>query len=205
MRVSLSSLFAGLVITITSAATSLQASAAPIVRDFDNYTSPPVTCCYSSSGVAVAVYPDLTVSGGVSGRVMNGLGWNDMQTSGANLYGSTDGFIDLLFTAPVHSLNFDLINGNPGDANLTVNYFDSNNVLLETVLVALATYGTPDSVRNVMGDAANIAHVRISGAANFAIDTISFELGPVDVPEPASLALMGLAAIGLVAARRRPT
>lgn len=202
MRISLASLSAGLIIS-TGMLTPFQASAAPIVRDFDNYTSPPVTCCYGTSGVKMAVYADLTVSGGESGRVMNAGGWNNLQTSGANLYGSQSGFIDLLFTAPVHNLAFDLIHGNFGSLSLTVDYFDSANALLEKALVPVTSYATPGSVKHVVGNAANIAHVRITGAANIAIDTISFELAPVSVPEPASMALMGVAAIGLMAGRRR--
>lgn len=56
----------------------------------------------------------------------------------------------------------------------------------------------------VLGTVTDIAHVRITGAANMATDTISFKLAPVDVPEPASMALMGLAALGLMAGRRHP-
>ncbi|BDT57850.1 hypothetical protein MasN3_13440 [Massilia varians] len=202
MRTSPAALFAGLLIG-TGMLAPFQASATPIVRDFDNYTSPPVSCCYTSSEVRVAVYADLTVSGGESGRVMNASGWNNLQTSGANLYGSKDGFIDLLFTAPVYNLAFDLIHGNFGNINLTVNYFDSGNVLLEQASVPLTSYAMPGSVKHVIGRATNIAHVRITGASNMAIDTISFELAPVNVPEPASMALIGLAALGMTAARRR--
>jgi hypothetical protein len=61
----------------------------------------------------------------------------------------------------------------------------------------------PGSVKHVVGNATNIAHVRITGAANIAIDTISFELAPVNVPEPAGMALMGVAAVALMAGRRR--
>lgn len=202
MRMLTVSLLAGLLIG-TGMLAPIQASAAPIVRDFDNYTSPPVSCCYTSSQVRVAVYADLTVSGGESGRVMNASGWNNLQTSGANLYGSMDGFIDLLFTAPVYNLAFDLIHGDFGNLSLTVNYFDSGNVLLEQALVPLTSYAMPGSVKHVLGHATNITRVRITGAANMAIDTISFELAPVSVPEPASMALMGLAALGMMAGRRR--
>lgn len=203
MRISLASRFAGLVLSTAGMLASSQASAELIVRDFDNYASPPVSCCYGSSQVKVAVYSDLTVSGGNSGRVMNASGWNNLQTSGANLYGSMDGFLDLLFTAPVQNVAFDLIHGNFGNATIKVDYFNSANVLLETGLVPLTSYASPGSVKRVLGDAANVAHVRITGASNLAIDTISFETGAVDVPEPASMALMAVAAVGLMAGRRR--
>ena len=203
MRFSISSIAAVLVIGVAGTVAPVQASAAPVTRDFDNFSSPPVTCCYATSPINVAIYADLTVSGGASGRVMNSSGWANLQTSGDNLFGSMDGFIDFFFTAPVSGLNFDLINGIRENSSLTVSYFDTANALLETDVVNLTAYLTPGSVMNVTGNAANIARARITSANNFAVDTINFDAEATSVPEPASIALLGITALGLGLSRRR--
>lgn len=187
---------------LVSLALAGQALAAPVTHDFDEFTSPPVSCCFVNSGIGPTVtYSDLVVSSGNSARVMNSTGWANMQTSGENLYGTLDSFINLNFTGPVNGLNFDIINGT-GAGAFTVAYFDSSNNLLETDTFNLNGFTSAGSVGHAIGDSANISSVVIRGTGDFAIDTINFDTGTV-LPEPASLALTGLALVGLFGASRR--
>jgi len=171
-------------------ATTLTSVAAPIVRDFDELGAP-VDCCFGSGAFNVVSYPDLTVSSGASAVVMNSSGWSNMQTSGLNLYGTLDGYIDLTFSSLVNNLNFDLINGTSA-YTFTVNFYDVLDNVIEVDLISLNSFATAGSVGHIAGSVGNIAKVRILGNEDFAIDTISFELARNEVPEPASLALFAL-------------
>jgi hypothetical protein len=171
-------------------ATTLTSVATPIVRDFDELGAP-VDCCFGSGAFNVVSYPDLTVSSGASAVVMNNQGWSNMQTSGLNLYGTLDGYIDLTFSSLVNNLNFDLING-AGAYTFTVNFYDVLDNVIEVDLMSLNSFASTGSVGHIAGSVGNIAKVRILGNEDFAIDTISFEIARSEVPEPASLALFAL-------------
>jgi hypothetical protein len=183
-----------------SAALPVQAA----VINFDEFTSPPVTCCFGDSGVTgPLVYPEVTIADAVnSGFVMNGTGWNNMQTSGENLFGTLSGSMSFVFNAPVSNLSFDLINGT-GAFDFTVNYYDQSSALILQTVVALSDYATQGSVGTLSPALSGIMSVQILGNGDFAVDTISFNGG--EVPEPSSLALAGsaLAALALSRLRRR--
>ncbi|MFZ6748912.1 PEP-CTERM sorting domain-containing protein [Undibacterium sp. Ren11W] len=192
------------ILGLMAMATALSSVAAPITHNFDELGAP-VDCCFGSGAYNVVSYPDLTVSSGPSAVVMNYQGWSNMQTSGINLYGTLDGYIDLTFSSLVNNLNFDIING-AGEFTFSVNYYDLLNNLIEVDLMSLNSFASAGSVGHIAGSAGNIAKVRILGNEDFAIDTISFEIAASEVPEPDSLALFALATLcwsGMLLARRR--
>jgi len=169
------------------------------VINFDEFTSPPVTGSFSDSGIAgPLVYPTVTVDGGPSARVMNGTGWQNEQTSGENLFGTLDGFINLTFTSPVSNLTMDVLNGT-GASTFTVNLYDFNDILFSST-----NSGLPDwpSVWHYGYAGGGISKVRILGNSDFALDTISFNTATA-VPEPATLTLLGAGLVGAFASRRR--
>jgi hypothetical protein len=66
--------------------------ASATIINFDEFTSPPVTCCYGNPVVGPLVYPSVTITDGAGqGQVMNGSGWDNEQTSGNNLFGTESG------------------------------------------------------------------------------------------------------------------
>ncbi len=189
------------------------ASAAGVTVNFDEFTSPPVTCCYATTGVTGTLnYAAVQVDGGSSGAVMNGDGWANAQTSGANLYGSTDGVIELLFQQASGNLSLDVINGVESPADYTVELLDAAGGLLDSSTQSLAEFDVDTNTTGVghfsFSDV-GVYYALIYGSGDFAIDTLVFETGAgggvPPVPEPAAMLMMmaGVAAL-VAAARRRP-
>jgi hypothetical protein len=186
----------------------LLAKASTASVDFDEFASPPVSCCYASSGVTGPVsYATVLVDGGASAAVMNGEGWLQAQTSGANLYGTLEGSISLVFHQASSALSLDVINGTDA-SDYTVALYDIHGALLDTGTQSLAGF---DNVAGTTGVAhfsfadLGVYSAVISGSGDFAIDTVGFDTGlPPPVPEPSS-GLLTLAAVAfvVVAARRR--
>lgn len=177
--------------------------AASVSVNFDEFTSPPVTCCYSSTGITGAVaYPAITVNGGSNGAVMNGIGWQNVQTSGDNLYGTLGGSIAFTFNQASSGLVFDLINGTSA-SSFTVTLYDQSGSVLDSTSPFLDSWTTAGGTDHLSFADSGVYSVVINGNADFAVDTISFNTGVV--PEPATPALMvaALGFMGLVARRRR--
>lgn len=173
--------------------------------NFDEFTSPPVSCCYGSTLTGAVVYPTVTISdGAASGSVMNGSGWNNEQTSGQNLFGTLSGSMNFVFSNPVNNLSFDIINGLFSTDNFLVQLFDSSDTLINSQSHSLTEYTSPGSVSNFSFADSGISRVTISGNSDFAVDTISFNSA---VPEPATWAmmLMGFGAMGAAMRRQRKT
>jgi len=167
--------------------------------NFDEFPSPPVTCCYVDTGVhGPLVYPDVTVVDAAGdGAVMNSTGWANLQTSGNNLFGTEHGAINLNFNGPASNLGLDVINGLPGsDFVFTLSEYNSAHVLIGLQTMTLGPFPNASAVGHFTANLGNIWFATITGNGDFAIDTVTFNA----VPEPASLTLLGG---GLLAGIRR--
>jgi len=166
--------------------------------NFDEFPSPPVTCCYGNPVVGPLIYPEVTVVDGAGhGQVMNGNGWNNLQTSGDNLFGTLCSQMNLNFNEGVGNLEFDLINGD-GAFAFTVTAYNQAMVPIDVQVVALPNWGDRSGVRHIVVPIGNVWKEQIVGNFDFAIDTVTFNAAAV--PEPASLVLLGG---GLLAGIRR--
>ena len=168
--------------------------------NFDEFTSPPVTCCYSDTGViGPLVYPNVTITdGGNLGYVMNYLGWDNMQTSGDNLFGTLSGSIILTFNSGVSSLALDVINGTSA-SNFTLSLYGTGPSPFASYTQFLQGYTNPGSVGHFAPGDSGIWKAVITGNGDFAIDTVSFST----TPEPSSLLLLGSGVLGLAGVIRR--
>lgn len=171
--------------------------------NFDQYTSPPVTGFYNSTGVTgPQVTSAVTIhDANNTGYVMNGSGWSNLQTSGNNLFGTQSGSISFDFSSPVNGLSFDLINGTSA-AQFTVQLFGANQALIDSQLLSLGSWPSGSAVGHVSFADSGITNALITGDGDFAVDTISFN-GAVPEPSTWAMMLLGFGAIGFAARRRR--
>lgn len=194
-------LFPGIALTLGILVPS--ASAGVVNINFDEFTSPPVTCCYLTTGVVgPLVYTNVTVTDSSgTGYVMNGSGWGNEQTSGQNLFATTSSGISLTFNIAVSNLDLDIINGT-GGASFTLNAYDNLSSLVGSETQYLNGFQTSGSVVNFSVPAGGIWSAEIFGDMNFAIDTVSYNTGS-SVPEPSFLVLLAPALAGMGLMRRR--
>ncbi|MEP7364607.1 MAG: PEP-CTERM sorting domain-containing protein [Acidobacteriota bacterium] len=184
------------------------------IVDFDSISA---SCCFSdvTPGGArgpVLVFGNATFDGGV---VMDNTGWNDMETSFPNLYGTSDyselsdfsvlpGFITITFLSPVSFVTLDIINGSDA-SDFTLSAYDGLSALLGSSVVSLTSFGQPGSVASASVNFAGIKSVIITsaqgeGSIDFAIDTVNFS--DTGVPEPATwLSVAG--GLAVLALRRK--
>jgi hypothetical protein len=191
---------AALLLSVVGVTTAIQARAD--VVNFDQYASPPVACCYGSTGVTgPLVYPHVTImDGNGAGSVMNGSGWDNEQTSGNNLFGTESGTIVLTFNVPVSNLVLDVINGTSA-SSFTLNGYDQTSTLLGADTQSLNSYTSPGSVSTFSLNFGDIWSATVVGNGDFAVDTISFNTGTT--PEPGFLGILVAGVATLFASKQR--
>jgi PEP-CTERM motif len=181
--------------------TAFSSSAFADIVNFDEFSSPPVTCCFGGPITGPLVYSHVTIADGAnSGTVMNGSGWLNQQTSGNNLFGTNSGLITLSFNPSASALQFDVINGTSA-SNFTVDLFGAGHVLLDAKTLFVGSFGSSDRAHFSFGDT-GIISASVIGDGDFAIDTISFTAA---VPEPSTWAMLilGFCGLGFMAYRRK--
>src|SRR5580693_545711 len=150
--------------------------------NFDEFPSPPVTGSIPDGVPGPLTYPYVVVSaGGDGGWVLNGSGWNNLQTSGYNLFGTRLGPIDLTFSTAVSDLSFDGINGNETNVTYSASVFGKSGNLLQTENLSLGAWPNSSAVGNFDFSINNIwsASMTITPLnpfQAFAIDTVSFNV-----------------------------
>ena len=162
--------------------------------DFDVLSGTPTS---SLSLVAGAPNQNLNVFNNGGTQVLTGLG----PLGFANADAIGEGSIALLFTTDQSQFGFQLVGGNGGSA--TLDFFRRDGSLIQQIILTSLSntfYGFSRS-----GGIFDIAGVSIfnNDVGGIGFDNLKFDVPSGSVPEPGTLALLGLGLAGLGLARRR--
>lgn len=159
----------------------------------------------SGGGIAATVSKP---SGGFERRDQPN-GWGGNFTDGSSLLwtaGSIVGAVDVTFGSLISGFGFQ-INPDNSDTLTTVDIFDIANSLLVSFSLTTNDRSQPSaSFIGFTSDMTDISRftVRQNGFNDFAINQLSLiTVGSSNVPEPTSIALLGLGLLGFAASRRK--
>ncbi len=121
------------------------------------------------------------------------------------LFGLSEGVLSLAFLAPVTTLSFGvaIADFGPFSPGFTVSLFDDLNILVgefpvDTDSLVLFSEG----LFSYSGSPIGSATVAFADVGAFVLDNLTFS-GATEVPEPATLAILGLGLLGIAGLRRR--
>jgi hypothetical protein len=111
--------------------------------------------------------------------------------------------LDQVSAAFVTSVSFTYISDSAVSG--AIRAFDAGGALLDSALSAVGSQPGNQAFETLTVSAGDIRRIEIDGFADVIIDTITFDdpQGVVNVPEPGSLAILGLGLAGLGFARRK--
>lgn len=173
-----------------------QAHALPVVINFDDYGSGTlITDQFADLGVTFA-------NSSISNYFTNGIYSSALASALDGGAERVTGYIDILFSGTASNVSFEYNNyGNSNELGF-IQAFGLGNNLLETLNYSEQSYS---GMELLSFSANNIARIRVTAPVVptwlVAIDNLTFELN--EVPEPGSLALLGLAFAGLGLSRKR--